>query len=67
MDTSVSLKSLRSLRIQTLVVEDDAHFQQALVQSLAQRFLHDVTSVASADEAVIRLKKERYDLIISDF
>lgn len=48
-----------------LLVDDDLGFLTALAKLLAKHG-HDVTSAASAADALVQVKKRKYDLVITD-
>ena len=52
-------------KINLLLIEDDDDFKSALVSRLVKRDFN-VTAVVSAEEALDKLKHEKYDVVVSD-
>ena len=58
-------KKLDNFRADILVVDDEAAHAEAVAEGLA-RLKHNVQMVHSGPEAIARLKKEHFDVIVTD-
>ena len=58
-------KTLDNFRADILVVDDEVHHAEAVAEGLA-RLKHNVQMVHSGPEAITRLKKEHFDVIVTD-
>ncbi len=58
-------KKLDNFRADILVVDDEVHHAEAVAEGLA-RLKHNVQMVHSGADAISRLKKEHFDVIVTD-
>ena len=58
-------KTLDNFQADILVVDDEVHHAEAVAEGLA-RLKHNVQMVHSGPEAITRLKKEHFDVIVTD-